>query len=318
MTYLKGIFKIRWQYLAILIIGIGIGGYFRYFWSESQVSAKMVTLISRGVQYDVVTHAADVSGLMAEQSLYTEGSTMPDGATPIIHGMHISYAGPIAITLVDGGSEQQLTSAALNVDEFLEEGKIILGKADEISPPREATLYNGMQIVIRRINTAQETIEEPIPFKTLTQGDENALFGSEVIIEEGLLGMAAVTFDVTYENGYEISRMRLSSSVIREPSARVVRLGTKVEVEAYEYGRASWYRYMGCMCAAHPFFPKGSLLGVRFEPTGKSVVVRVNDWGPNQAIHPDRLIDLDAVAFQQLATLGTGTIRVKVEKLKTE
>ncbi|MEK9181344.1 MAG: septal ring lytic transglycosylase RlpA family protein, partial [Patescibacteria group bacterium] len=94
--------------------------------------------------------------------------------------------------------------------------------------------------------------------------------------------------------------------------------GTKVEVESYEYGIASWYAYKKCLCAAHAYFPKGSILRVTNQANGASVLVKVNDWGPDQRVHPDRVVDLDAEAFKKLAPLSSGTFQAKVEKLKTE
>ncbi len=81
-----------------------------------------------------------------------------------------------------------------------------------------------------------------------------------------------------------------------------------------EYGQASWYGYKDCDCAASPDYPKGTELLVTSiaDPT-KSVVVTVNDFGPERDIFPKRVIDLDKVAFAQLAPLGAGVINVHVE-----
>lgn len=81
-----------------------------------------------------------------------------------------------------------------------------------------------------------------------------------------------------------------------------------------EYGKASWYAYKGCDCAASPDYPKGTELLVTSvaDPT-KSVVVTVNDFGPERDVFPDRVIDLDKVAFAQLAPLGAGVINVRVQ-----
>lgn len=65
-------------------------------------------------------------------------------------------------------------------------------------------------------------------------------------------------------------------------------------------GDASWYKYKNCMCAASPDYPKGSKLQVTDLDTGKSIVVTVNDWGPERNIFPNRVIDLDVVAFEAL------------------
>lgn len=82
-----------------------------------------------------------------------------------------------------------------------------------------------------------------------------------------------------------------------------------------EKGVASWYSYKNCNCAASPDYPKGTKLKVTRIDNGKSIVVKVNDFGPERAQFPDRVIDLDLLAFEQLAGKKKGLIRVKVEPL---
>lgn len=82
-----------------------------------------------------------------------------------------------------------------------------------------------------------------------------------------------------------------------------------------EVGTASWYRYQYCDCAASPDWPKGTKLKVTDLADANSVVVTVNDYGPDRSIHPGRAIDLDVVAFGKIAPKSIGLIRVKVEKL---
>lgn len=65
-------------------------------------------------------------------------------------------------------------------------------------------------------------------------------------------------------------------------------------------GDASWYKYKNCMCGASPDYPKGTKLNVKDLDTGKSIVITVNDWGPERNIFPNRVIDLDVVAFEAL------------------
>jgi len=83
----------------------------------------------------------------------------------------------------------------------------------------------------------------------------------------------------------------------------------------YETGYASWYRYKYCKCAASPDYPKGTLLKVTNLVNGKSIIVKVNDYGPDRKIFPDRVIDLDLTAFKQIARKELGIVRVKVEPL---
>jgi hypothetical protein len=79
-------------------------------------------------------------------------------------------------------------------------------------------------------------------------------------------------------------------------------------------GHATWYGYKGCLCAASPDVPKGTRMVVsRLDNPKKFVVVKINDWGPERDQFPDRVIDLDKVAFKKIANLRSGVVDVKVE-----
>jgi hypothetical protein len=81
-------------------------------------------------------------------------------------------------------------------------------------------------------------------------------------------------------------------------------------------GTATWYRHKGCLCAASPDFPKGTQLKISLaDDPSKSVVVKVNDWGPDRGLFPKRVVDLDSVAFKRLSPLSRGKIEVLVEPL---
>lgn len=95
------------------------------------------------------------------------------------------------------------------------------------------------------------------------------------------------------------------------------RLAIFEDSEIPEVGEASWYGYKGCDCAASPDYAKGSyLLVTRIDDPTKSVTVKVNDYGPDRSVHPDRIIDLDKVAFAKLVSLGVGLIDVRVKFLQ--
>lgn len=73
-------------------------------------------------------------------------------------------------------------------------------------------------------------------------------------------------------------------------------------------GHASWYRFKKCMCAASPDYPRGSQLLVTNLNKGESILVKVNDWGPERDLFPLRVIDLDLVAFEKLGKRGAGVL----------
>lgn len=80
-------------------------------------------------------------------------------------------------------------------------------------------------------------------------------------------------------------------------------------------GKASWYRCKGGLYAASTDYPRKTFLKVTNLENNKSVVVKVNDYGPDKNKFPDRIIDLDVVAFKKISSKKLGIINVKVEKL---
>ena len=89
------------------------------------------------------------------------------------------------------------------------------------------------------------------------------------------------------------------------------------EEPMYQTGTASWYGYKDCHCAASPDYPRGTYLVVNaIEDRSNAITVVVNDYGPDRSVHPERVIDLDKVAFEQLAPLWRGVIDVEVRFLQ--
>ncbi len=96
--------------------------------------------------------------------------------------------------------------------------------------------------------------------------------------------------------------------------------------ERGESGLASWYgaAHQGRrtasgerfdrrqFTAAHPFLPFATMLRVTALGSGRSVLVRVNDRGPN---HPGRLVDLSEAAAHAIGMDRAGVARVAISVL---
>jgi hypothetical protein len=109
-----------------------------------------------------------------------------------------------------------------------------------------------------------------------------------------------------------------ASKIIANISMPKAKVAILEDIDIMTEGYASWYKYKGCNCAASPDYPKGTKLKVTNIANNKSIVVKVNDWGPDRSVHPNRVIDLDVVAFKQIAKKSQGLCQVKVEPLTVE
>ncbi|MFH1565210.1 MAG: septal ring lytic transglycosylase RlpA family protein [bacterium] len=98
-----------------------------------------------------------------------------------------------------------------------------------------------------------------------------------------------------------------------------VRLAVFDQIDIAGTGAASWYnqalfkyfKYRNGDFAASQQYPKGTKLRVKNLENDKTVIVIVNDYGPEK--RTGRIIDLDVSAFKKLAWKGLGTINVAVE-----
>jgi rare lipoprotein A (peptidoglycan hydrolase) len=81
----------------------------------------------------------------------------------------------------------------------------------------------------------------------------------------------------------------------------------------YDQSRYKSFSYKGGNFAASRDYSKGTKLKVTRNKTGASVIITVNDYGPE--LRTGRILDLDKQAFQQLASTGAGEIYVTIEKI---
>ena len=68
-------------------------------------------------------------------------------------------------------------------------------------------------------------------------------------------------------------------------------------------------------CATYNY-PFNTMLKVTNMSNGKSVIVRVNDRGPNKRL--GRVIDLTISAFRKIASLDNGLITVRIDMVKSK
>ena len=303
--------------IAVLLAGVALGFYLRTHLSQRPAAAKVLTIVSRGQNYQITTEARTVGEVLAEQNFDLDRNKItlsPDSA--VQSGMVVEVNRSITINIRDGGAAAEVVTSALTVGDLLYERKIALAATDRLDPSPESFLGEGMVLTIDRIVDLEVVETERIPYALTLQHDPAAYYGQEAVTHRGVDGQREKTFLITYKNGVEIARVLLSQRVIAAAQQEIRSFGTKIEVIEAVEGRASWYAYKDCMCAAHPFYEKGRFVRVTAVNSGKSVIVKINDRGPDRTIHPDRIIDLDATAYRELAPLGSGTIAVRTELLR--
>ena len=306
----------------ILILGVVAIVYVLFtkfsFFSEKRTldfsGEKKISVNDNGLSHNITTKAKDVASALSENNIHlgNKDELIPARETEIFPGMTITIRRSARVKIsVDGNNLEKDTLSKTVLDTIIENG-ISISPVDKVEPDTESLVTDGLEITITRKNTEEITVEEPIEFYTAKQKDNKADWGEKTINQPGEKGIREVTYKVDYENGKEIKRKKLASKITKKPVDQIEKTGTKLKIGKTDSGIASWYN-AGINECAHRTFPRGTWLRVTNAANGKQVFVRVAGYGPQAGT--GKLIDLDNKAFKQIAPLGQGTAKVKVEEI---
>lgn len=180
--------------------------------------------------------------------------------------------------------EITVLTSKTKVSEILEENHIMLSADEVVVPDMEENITSTNTIIITKVgneptkiaevaeedlnsninevaenysNITEEiiTVQEEIPFETVTKDVSNGSETTNRVIQAGKNGIKEVTYKVKYKDDVEIERIELSSKVIKEPVNKIVQIQTKITSRSG--GRAAggsalvYQQYAATVCQAY-------------------------------------------------------------------
>ncbi|MDQ1283806.1 MAG: hypothetical protein QG620_154 [Patescibacteria group bacterium] len=277
-------------------------------------SKKTVRINDNGFEFRTASLGNTVGDLLEEKNIKLSqyDQIIPGKTEKIFPGTNIEIKRAIKVKIEVDGKTFEKNTLQKNIGLVLGESDIKLGRLDKVSPDVNGSPRNNETISVTRINVEEKVVPGEIDFKTTIKNDPKLGWREKKIETKGEKGIKEVKYKITYKDGKEVSRVVLEKNITKEPVTQVETQGTYVKCGKANKGQATWYAYQGGMFAASTTIPKGGYAKVTSTATGKSVIVQINDYGPQGK---GRVIDLDKVAFQKLASLGAGVIGVKVEEV---
>lgn len=217
------------------------------------------------------------------------------------------------ITVAVGGEEKrEFSSVRMTAYSAVADEKIAMGEDDFILPSPDAVLRDGLHLEIVRVKVTEVSEKEDIAFTIKVTEDDDLGWREKKVRVKGEKGVREKKYKVVSHNGKTVKKTLLSNEVVKEPIAEELVQGTYVKLGKKHTGQGTWYAHTGTLAAASPWLPMGSYAKVTNTENGKSVIVKINDRGPTG---PGRIIDLDKVAFKEIASIGAGVIGVVVEEV---
>ncbi|ASV67724.1 ubiquitin-like domain-containing protein [Cytobacillus sp. FSL W7-1323] len=178
------------------------------------------------------TTADTVQELIDEENieLSKHDAIKPKLGDKITGKMDIKIDRAFKIELADGANDktEEVWSTSTTVADFLSQQDIKLGKLDRVEPKLDETVKENDVIKVIRVEKVTDVVEEPIEYAVVTKKDDSLKKGSEKVLEKGQEGLLKKEFEITRENGKEISRKLLSKEKVKESKNHIVAVGTKV------------------------------------------------------------------------------------------
>lgn len=131
------------------------------------------------------------------------------------------------VTLDDAGKATKVWTTGGLVSDILQNQDVTLKEIDKIKPAIDESLNKDTKIQITRVEKATDKVEEAIAFTTEKRNDNSLDKGKELVVANGQKGTRVKTFEVTKENGKEVSRKLKNEKVVKEQKNKVVVIGTK-------------------------------------------------------------------------------------------
>lgn len=193
-------------------------------------TAKQIIVTVDGEEKEYYTTTDTVGAFLSEQNLsfadHDEVSHQSKQA--IENGLHIEVTKAYEVTINDGGKEKTVWTTGGSVEDLLRSNEISFNKKlDKIKPAINGAVTNDTSITIVRVEKVSEEVTEKVAFDTEKRNDSSLQKGKERMVTEGEEGTVVKEYEVTLENGKEVSRELKSKQVTKESTNRVVAVGTK-------------------------------------------------------------------------------------------
>jgi len=194
------------------------------------ISFKEVALAVDGKQVKVVTRTVTVRDFLESQkiSYSPHDEIKPQLESLLLPGMKVSVRHAVPVVIEVNDHKQIVMSLASDINQLL--SQIGINPKDDVlvSPVGFNRLLAGMTINIDNLQRRTETIDTEIAFATKREDDSSLFRGRTKVVAKGEAGVNRRVIEHILAGGREIDSHIKSDGVVKQPVARVIKVGTKV------------------------------------------------------------------------------------------
>lgn len=196
--------------------------------------ARPVTIVDGSVRQKVLSpyRTAMQIAKQAGIELHPEDEATVDVHTGTAVGQDVGLEMVVdratSFTFVLYGNTTTARTQATTVEAMLKEKNIKLGASDRVSVAPSTAINPDLTVRVWREGKQTITVDEEVGFETETIKDADRPTSYKEVKTPGVKGSRSVTYEVTIQDGREVSRAEIASLVSKEPVKQVVVVGSKL------------------------------------------------------------------------------------------
>lgn len=194
------------------------------------VRAFEVKVDYRGQEFTVECTEGTVADAVKKAGITLTGAEeiSPALTTPLTPNMEITVSAQCGATVTIGGETETLSVTSGTVEDLLSDMGVELSEDDIVYPALTDVIYDGMEIVVQRIEYKEETTVEAIEFGYVSEETSSMLTGTSKIKQYGIDGEKVVVSKNKYVDGVLAETEIISEEVTIEPVDQIKLIGTGV------------------------------------------------------------------------------------------
>lgn len=204
--------------------------------SDGAVTLTIVRAFDVEVIYRGESFTAKVAGGTVAEAIGAAGFTLsgaeevtPSPDTEVYEGMTIEITADSYATITADGETRDIATKAKTVDAFLSEQGITVGEDDIINVDYSDEIFDGIEIVINRVEYKEEIETEIVDYGFVTKETDDMYLGVTMIDTYGVEGEKELTYKCKYIDGELVDTELIKEEITIEPVDQVELVGTYEE-----------------------------------------------------------------------------------------
>lgn len=193
------------------------------------IPAKTVSIIIDKTKKEIQTTKKTIDEALkqANISLHNNDAITPPRESPIEEGMEIKVKKAFPVSVVASGEQKEVWTTSTTVADLLNEQDIQVSKFDKVIPGLFESVEKDAEIKVIEVEKITDVVEEAVDYAVITRSDSSVIAGNKKVLKEGKEGLVKNYYEVTYEDGVEVSRELIKSEKIKNSQDQIVAVGTK-------------------------------------------------------------------------------------------